>query len=204
MAVWAHGWGFILYRDTVATLSWLKLFLVYATTYIRVSMSLPRRAEMDKLEKHVLWHTVRLLCPVQALQNSPVTTRPVQMSTAARHRVSAAQQATVSKSQWFQEGCQGSIGLGIFPLSSNSRLLFSFKLNKNYSTWIWIKTRGLIFVICTTSIGKLICAKHISFNLNHGTLTLWFQGNWELGRGSSLLALTRAVLQGTRNSFRGA
>lgn len=110
-----------------------------------------------------------------------------------------------SPSQWFQEGCQGSLGLGISPPSSNSRLLFSFKLNKNCSTWIWIKTRGLIFVICTTSIGKLICAKHISsFNLNHRTLPLWFQGNWELGRGSSLLALTRAVLQGTRNSFRRA
>lgn len=83
---------------------------------------------------------------------------------------------------WFQEGCQGSIGLGTSPPSSNSWLLFSFKLNKNCSTRIWIKTRGLIFVTCTISIGKLICAKHISsFNLNHRGLPLWFQVNWVLG-----------------------
>lgn len=195
------SWSFILYLYTVVTFSWLKLFLVYAIVHIRVLMSLPNTAEVDKLEKHVLWHVASLLQPAQALLGLP----PVQISTAALHRGSVAQQDIVSQSQWFQEGCQGSIGLGISPPSSNSRLLFSFKLNKNCSTWIWIKTRGLIFVICTTSIGKLICAKHISsFNLNHRTLPLWFQGNWELGRGSSLLALTGAMLEGNRNSFRGA
>lgn len=109
------------------------------------------------------------------------------------------------QSQRFQEGCQGSVGLGISRPSRNSQFLFGFMLNKNCSTCIWIKTRGLIFVICTASIGKLICAKHISsFNLKHRALPLWFQGNWELGQNSSLLALSRAVLEGSRNSFRRA
>lgn len=145
--------------------------------HIGVAMSLQSTTEMDKLEKHVLWHTLGSVNPPGCSQAFLLSRSALSFAWSLCSPVGYS-----PWSQWFQEGCQGSIGLGISPPSSNSRLLFSFKLNKNCSTWIWIKTRGPIFVICTTSIGKLICAKHISsFNLNHRALPLRFQGNWEQG-----------------------
>lgn len=165
----------MLYPYTVITFSWLKPFWVHGIGHIRVTESLQSAIEMDKLANPVLWHCWALstclgasLLPSSAQQLCMSLHKPVAYSSWWL--------------QWFQEGCQGSIGLGISLPSSNSWLLFSFKLNKNCSTRIWIKTRGLIFVICTISIGKLICAKHISsFNLKHRGLPLRFQGNWLLG-----------------------